>query len=205
MFRKIFAVLIFLFLTFGARAAEAVKIEAAGLPNFYKVSDNLYRGAQPDAEGFAKLPSYGIKTVINLRAIYSDKKFLKDSPLNYKTIPIYTWNFKEKYIEEFLTIIADPDNLPVFVHCQHGSDRTGTMVAVYRIVVEGWSKEDAISEMTKGPYGFHKIWGHLPKLINSLDAERLKTVYNTARAAALQKEKTAAQTPSETDAPAAVL
>ena len=193
--KKTLTVLVFILLAFCGRAAEAVKIETAGLPNFYKVSGNFYRGAQPDAEGFAKLPSYGIKTVINLRADHSDKKYLKNLPLNYKEIPTRAWNLKEKQIEEFLTVIADPANMPVFVHCQHGADRTGAMTAVYRIVAQGRSKEDALKEMTEGPYGFHKIWANLPETINALDVEKLKNFYMAARTTATQKEKAAQPQP----------
>ncbi|MDR0291495.1 MAG: tyrosine-protein phosphatase [Elusimicrobium sp.] len=188
MFKKIFAVLVFLFLVLDGRAQQAIKIDAAGLPNFYKISDNFYRGAQPLKEGFEKLPDYGVKTIINLRAGHSDEKYLTGVPLNYKEIKINAWDLKEKHIKSFLDIIADPANLPVFIHCKHGADRTGAMTAVYRIVVEGWSKEDAVKEMTKGPFGFHAIWANLPKTINALDVEKLRAYYAAARNAALKRE-----------------
>ena len=44
------------------------------------------------------------------------------------------------------------------MHCQQGADRTGTMMAFYRIAVQGWPKDDAIAEMKNGGYGFHSIW-----------------------------------------------
>jgi len=59
------------------------------------------------------------------------------------------------------------------VHCQHGADRTGMMTAIYRIAVEGWSKEDAIKEMTEGGFGFHAIWKDLPVYVRTLDVERI--------------------------------
>lgn len=44
------------------------------------------------------------------------------------------------------------------VHCWHGSDRTGAVIAAYRIVQQGWSQHDAIDEMINGGYGFHPIF-----------------------------------------------
>ncbi|MDB4461879.1 protein-tyrosine phosphatase family protein, partial [bacterium] len=63
---------------------------------------------------------------------------------------------------------------PVLVHCLHGSDRTGAMCAAYRVVVEGWSMEDAIRERKSGGYGHHKIWSNLERWIEGLDVEALK-------------------------------
>ena len=62
----------------------------------------------------------------------------------------------------------------MFVHCQHGADRTGTATAVYRIVVEGWTKDEAIREMTQGGYGFHPLWANLIRYVRELDVDRLR-------------------------------
>lgn len=78
----------------------------------------------------------------------------------------------------FLKIVKNSKRTPVLVHCQHGSDRTGTMCAIYRIVFQGWSKEKAIQEMTQGNYGFHKIWVNLPKWIEALDIKQIKKDIN---------------------------
>ena len=74
----------------------------------------------------------------------------------------------------FLEIVSDSNNTPVFVHCQYGADRTGVMCAIYRIAVQGWSKEDAIEEMTKGGFGFHSLWSNLAKYIEKLDIEEIR-------------------------------
>jgi protein tyrosine phosphatase (PTP) superfamily phosphohydrolase (DUF442 family) len=152
--------------------AEPLKVE--GLPNLHKVSDRLYRSAQPEKEGMAGLKSLGIKTVVSLRANHSDETMLKGTGCAYRSIPIDTWNLKEKQVVEFLKIVSDPSNAPVLVHCQHGADRTGTMCAVYRIVFDGWTKEQAILEMKEGGYGFHSVWAHIPKWIQKLDIESVK-------------------------------
>ena len=133
-------------------------IDLTGLPNFHKVTDILYRGAQPTEKGFKELPKLGIKTIINLRDFHSDEKKLKKIHISYEEIPMESCNPKEEDVVHFLKIITDKTRTPVFVHCKHGSDRTGMICAVYRIAVCGWTKEDAIKEMTKGGFGFHEIW-----------------------------------------------
>ena len=75
---------------------------------------------------------------------------------------------------KFLKTVTDENVQPVFVHCKHGADRTGTMVAIYRIVVEGWSKEDAIKEMRQGGFGYHEVWKMLPEFIRELNVEEIK-------------------------------
>ena len=85
-----------------------------------------------------------------------------------------TWNPHTEDAVRFLRIVTDSNCTPVFVHCKHGSDRTGTMCAIYRITVQGWSKNQAIEEMTKGGFGFHRIWNNLVKYVRKLDIEQIK-------------------------------
>jgi protein tyrosine/serine phosphatase len=160
-----------------ANVTPATKLELAGCGNLYKVSDALYRGEQPTAEGFKELEKLGIKTVVNLRSLHSDRDELEGTNLAYEHIRMEAWDPEQDEIEAFLTIVTDPDKQPVFVHCQHGADRTGTMVAVYRIVVEGWDVEKAVDEMHNGPFGFHEIFSGLPEFIEELDIETLRQKY----------------------------
>jgi protein tyrosine phosphatase (PTP) superfamily phosphohydrolase (DUF442 family) len=152
----------------------AVEINEPGLPNFYKVSENLYRGAQPDANGFEKLKEMGIRTIINLRTFHSDNDKISDANIGYEQIRMQAWRTEYKDIVKFLKIVTDSNKTPVFVHCRHGADRTGLVCAVYRAAIEGWSKEDAIDEMIYGGYGFHYIWKNLPDYLMRLDIEKLK-------------------------------
>jgi protein tyrosine phosphatase (PTP) superfamily phosphohydrolase (DUF442 family) len=147
--------------------AQPVKLE--GVPNLYRVSDELYRGDQPSAEGIQNLKRLGLKTIINLRSFHSDRDEIGETELAYKHIFMKAWHPEEKEAVRFLKIVTDPKSAPVLVHCQHGADRTGTMIAVYRIAVQGWSKAEAIREMTGGGFGFHQIWGNLPRWIQKLD------------------------------------
>lgn len=152
----------------------AIPIEKPGLPNLHKVSEDLYRGAQPTARGFRELQSMGIKTVINLRSYHSDRSLLIGTRLKYIRIKTQAWHIDEDDMIKFLKIVTDKNRTPVFIHCQHGADRTGTFSAIYRMAVEGWSKEEAISEMTKGGFGYHTVWRNLIYCLKTLDIEKIK-------------------------------
>ena len=153
----------------------AERIELPGLPNLHKVSDDLYRGAQPSAEGMRQLEKIGIKTVVNLRSSHSDRDELQGTGLAYEHIEMTAWGKPENEdVLRFLQIVSDSNSLPVFVHCQHGADRTGTVCAVYRIAVQGWNKDEAIEEMTKGGFGFHSIWQNLPDYVRNLNVQNIK-------------------------------
>ncbi len=152
----------------------AASIENSDLPNFHKVSDDLYRGAQPTAAGIAQLKSMGIKTIIDLRALHSDKKEIGNTQIGYEHIGTQAWDIKEEDIVKFLKIVTDKEKTPAFVHCQRGADRTGFMVAIYRVAVCGWSKEAAIDEMTHGGYEFSPLWGNLVDNLMKLDVEKIK-------------------------------
>lgn len=155
-------------------AAWAQPIELAGAPNLYKVTDNLYRSAQPSAEGMANLEKLGIATIVNLRSFHSDRDEIGELKLGYEHLYMKAWHPERKEVVRFLKLATDPKRGPVLVHCQHGADRTGTMIAIYRVAVEGWTKEEAIREMTTGGYGFHKVWSNLPKWIEELEIESIR-------------------------------
>jgi protein tyrosine/serine phosphatase len=149
-------------------------IALAGVPNFHKVTDTLYRSAQPTAEGMKNLHAMGIRTVINLRSFNTDRDEIGELPLQSEHIYMKAWHPEEKEAVWFLRIACDTNRAPVLVHCQHGADRTGTMCALYRVAVQNWNKSDATREMTEGGYGFHSVWGNLPKWLDRLDVETVK-------------------------------
>jgi protein tyrosine phosphatase (PTP) superfamily phosphohydrolase (DUF442 family) len=145
-----------------------------GLTNFYRVTTNLYRGAQPTAEGMAQLKAMGIKTVINLRAFHSDKDEVAGTGLKSIRFETKPWHAEEEDVVGFLKAVTDTNNLPVFVHCQRGADRTGMMCAMYRIVVCGWTKQEAIEEMKRGGYHFSPVWKNLVAYIEHADIPEIK-------------------------------
>jgi len=152
----------------------AKPIQVKGVPNLHKVSDTLYRSAQPSAEGMKNLKAMGIETIINLRSFHSDRDDIGDTGLAYEHIHMKAWHAEEEDAVKFLQIVTNPKRSPVLVHCQHGADRTGTMCALYRVAVDGWTKEEALKEMMQGGFGFHGIWENLIQWINGLDIERIK-------------------------------
>lgn len=155
-------------------AAWAIPVQAAGVSNLFKVSSTLYRGEQPTASGMQTLKEMGIKTIINLRSFHSDRDVIGATDLRQEHIFMQSWYPQQEDAVKFIRLVTEPTNTPVFVHCHHGADRTGTLCAVYRIVVQGWTKQDAIREMTEGGYGFHEIWSNLPVWVEKLDVARLK-------------------------------
>ena len=157
-----------------AKRKWAQRLELPGVDNLHKVSDELYRGAQPTIEGMERLKELGIKTIVNLRSFHSDREEIGDTGLSYEHIYMKTWNAEDKEVVRFLKIVTDPNRTPILVHCQRGADRTGTMCAIYRIAVQGWSKEEAIAEMTEGGFGFYTGWKNLIYYIRELDIDEIK-------------------------------
>lgn len=144
------------------------------LKNFFKVNDKLYRGAQPSAEGMAELKKLGIKSVINLRSLHSDKDEIGALGLIEHRIKSEASDPEEQEVVQFLKLVGDPANQPVFVHCAYGSDRTGLMLAVYRIVLQGWRNDAAYDEMVNGGYGFHTIYKDIQTYVRAVDAKALR-------------------------------
>lgn len=137
--------------------------------NFYQISQDVYRSEQPDAELIASLKQHQIHTVINLRARNKDANVFKDQDFNLVHIPIYTWAINRDDLLTAMRAIqtAKQQNQKVLVHCYHGSDRTGATIAMYRIIFENWSIEDAVKEMKQGGYGYHVIWKNIEHLFTT--------------------------------------
>jgi protein tyrosine/serine phosphatase len=121
-----------------------------------------------------QLKAMGVKTVINLRSFNSDRDELGGTGLGYEHICMKVWHPEREDIIRFLHIATDKDRTPAFVHCQHGADRTGLMCAIYRVAVCGWTKDEAIREMTQGGFGYHTVWTNLVKFIKDLDIDGIK-------------------------------
>ncbi|MGB9835591.1 MAG: fused DSP-PTPase phosphatase/NAD kinase-like protein [Candidatus Saccharicenans sp.] len=149
-------------------------IPLKGVPNLFQVSETLYRSAQPTAEGFHALEKMGLKTVINLRGDHDDRRDMAGTKLNYVAIPSKATEVHEGDLLKFLQLVTRPENSPYLVHCHHGADRTGLFVAVYRVVVQGWPKEEAIREMQKGGFGFHNTYTNIVKYLLEFNPEKFR-------------------------------
>lgn len=149
------------------RFARTLK-DARGVVYAAEVAPGLYRGAQPDAEGVAWLKSMGIKTVLNLRHYHGDTegKLVESAGLRYERIAIASSDKPTPdQVKRFLEIVRDPSLRPLYVHCQHGVDRTGAMMAVYRMEDEGWSNLEAYAEMEY--FDAHFIWRDLRSFVKA--------------------------------------
>src|SRR6266446_8088813 len=121
------------------------------LPNFHQVNAQLYRGAQPKAGGVKRLAQLGVKTIINLREekglAQAEEKEARAAGLRFFNIPFKrTGRPTDEQIERVMALLNDSSNQPVFVHCQLGSDRTGLVIAIYRITHDSWTSERAKAE-----------------------------------------------------------
>ena len=151
----------------------------AGVQNFGKVNNYLWRGGQPNNTGFQKLESAGIKTVLNLRSDHDDLPLLRGTKLKYIRIPMRAWNPGQGdnaqlmlVLKTLQTLSRDPKTWPVFVHCAAGKDRTGYTVAAYRIVFENWSPNEAIEEMFD--YRFNTVWFGNPDFLRHLSVNDVR-------------------------------
>ena len=152
--------------------AKPVKVE--GVPGLFRVTPDLYRSGQPTLEGLRNLKAMGIKTVINTRDFHSNRDEVLAVGLQYERIHMKAWLPLEGDAVRFLKIVTDPKRTPVLVHCWLSSDRSGTLIAIYRIAVQGWSREDAVKEMTEGDFGFHKEFINLTMWVKMVNIERIK-------------------------------
>ena len=150
-------------------ATWATPVVKKALPNLFKVSDTLYRGAQPTRAGFLELKKMGIKTIVNLREHHTDKKLIAGIGFAYFLIPMSTTKPDKARYQKVLDIINNPEMQPVFVHCQHGADRTGTAMALYRITVQKWDTREAIRELQQGGYGHHTMFKEIIKFISNFN------------------------------------
>ena len=123
-----------------------------GVGNFEKVNDLVYRGAQPTEEGFQNLAKLGIHTVLDLqeagtaRAI-SEQREVKAAGMEYISVPMSGMQKpSNESVAKVLAILEGGKNGPVFVHCHRGADRTGGVIACYRIDHDHWTNQKALSE-----------------------------------------------------------
>jgi len=146
-----------LLLSFAARS-QTVKA-SKNLPNFLKVNERLYRGGQPKEAGFSELKELGVATVIDLRDnddnALREKALVEKAGMRFINIPLGNWHRPDTNdIDKILAEIRAAINQPVFVHCKRGSDRTGTVIAVYRMTQDGWTGEQAADEAEKYGIGW---------------------------------------------------
>jgi protein tyrosine phosphatase (PTP) superfamily phosphohydrolase (DUF442 family) len=158
-----------------------------GVENAAQVSEALWRGAQPTAEGFRALAQRGVKTVVSFRHDHDDLPLLKGTGLKYLRIPSRAFRPTDANVVAFLKVMADPANGPVFIHCAQGRDRTGYNAAAYRRVMQGWTGAEALKEMHA--FRFNKVWVGNPGFVKRMDVEGLRVKVQTAPAPVFQQSE----------------
>lgn len=171
----------------------AEKVRVAGVQNFGQVTPNLYRGAQPTTKGFESLAKMGVNIVVDLRD-GSEGKFeeqvVTQSGMKFVAIPWTCTKPQDDVFAKFLTVLRDNPEKKVFVHCHVGIDRTGMMIASYRMSEQGWTADEALREMRAFGfstfhqfmcYGLESYEQRFPTVVSSSPA------FQTLRAAAGQK------------------
>lgn len=133
-------------------ASAQASSQNENLPNLQKVDDHVYRGGQPTTAGFKDLAEQGVKTVIDLRDIgehsqADERSLVTGLGMHYVSIPMQGMSTpKDQQVAAVLALLNDAGSGPVFVHCKRGADRTGTVIAVYRVSHDGWDNKRALSE-----------------------------------------------------------
>jgi protein tyrosine phosphatase (PTP) superfamily phosphohydrolase (DUF442 family) len=145
-----------------------------GLTNFAQVSRNLYRAAAADRIGYLQVRAYGVRTIVDLREAHTDRAQLKGLGLNYVWIPMNPSDIEDDEVADFLRVVRNPDLQPLLIHCKRGSDRTGTMVAIYRVMEQNWPVEQAAQELPR--FGFHEVWVPLLKYLKTMDRARINAL-----------------------------
>ena len=122
----------------------------AGVGNFHVVNEHIYRGAQPSGQGFQALAKMGVKTVIDLREsdqAAGERQMVEAAGMRFVSIPMHGLEKPSPAaIAQALAVFNDKDAGIVFVHCRRGADRTGTVVACYRISHDRWGNPRALAE-----------------------------------------------------------
>ncbi len=131
-----------------ARAADAPVIH---LRNFGQVNDHVYRGGEPTEEGLRELGAAHVVLDIDLResgvATETERRIATGLGMQYVNVPLPQLSAPNvDQVKRVLSLMAADDAGKIFVHCRRGKDRTGTIVACYRIQHDGWDSGRAIEE-----------------------------------------------------------
>jgi protein tyrosine phosphatase (PTP) superfamily phosphohydrolase (DUF442 family) len=138
----------------------ARKIPVPGVPNFAEVTPTLFRGAQPTELGFKTLAQMGVQVIVDLRSGDEAKREQKEVTalgMKFVGLPWRCTDPKDDDFANFLALLRDNTDKKIFVHCRAGIDRTGMMIASYRMAEQGWTAAEALREMKA--FGFSSFHG----------------------------------------------
>ncbi len=133
------------------KTGAAKKLKLTGVPNFGEVTPTLYRGAQPSRVGFESLAHMGIDIVVDerLSGKGAERKTVNGLGMQFVSLPWHCWLPRDKTMVQFLKLLWENPGKKVFVHCRYGDDRTGMLIAAYRMAVDNWTAAEARQEMNQ--------------------------------------------------------
>lgn len=152
----------------------AQKLIIAGLPNSACITHTLCRGGQPRREGYAELKKLGIEIVVDFRTengeIKNEQGHVESLGMRFVSLPWSSWHDPRRdEIISFFSLLRENPGKKIFVHCEYGADRTGLMIALYRVVTEHWTPDQAVAEMKM--FNFHSfLYSHLAKYVRGFPA-----------------------------------
>lgn len=179
LFRRLVPVLLLLSVASAAAPRErpahwAAPVINSTLENCHRVSDELYRCEQPGRKDIADLQALGIRSLLNLRHYHTDPKKFEQAGFLLLHQGMEADELTVDDLVAALRLIRTAPK-PVMVHCWHGSDRTGSVVAAYRIVFQNWTPAAALDELRHGGFGYHeKSFPNIITLFKTLDATDLR-------------------------------
>ena len=155
-------------------ASADEKIALDGVENFGRLTPHFYRGAQPEVRAYSSLKTFGIDTVVRLSTgdefIAGEREHVEGLGMRFESLP---WRTADSptvdQVRAFLTLLHDHPERTVFVHCRKGVDRTGVMVALYRVAIDHWTTDQAIAEMKAFHYRY-LLQPHLQAYVEAFPA-----------------------------------
>lgn len=145
----------------------AKPLPSSALPNLWQVTPHIYRSAYPEKQSEKILRKLGIKKILCLCAKREGIPHFQD--IETVHIPMQVKKPDTQKLQQAVAFLKTCDR-KILVHCTHGADRTGLVIALYRIQIQGWDKKEALAEMLEGGYGFHIFWQQSVKYLNALEA-----------------------------------
>lgn len=151
----------------------AQPVHHSHLANFYQLNDSIYRSAQPTRGDFRTIRKHNIESLLCLRSRPYDMALDKTGRHTMLHLAMQPTTFTDTEIIAALKLIKVAPK-PILIHCHHGSDRSGVVLAMYRIVFEEWTKAAAIAEMTEGGYGFHQKYSNIVRYIKQVNVKHIR-------------------------------
>src|SRR5262245_16854626 len=178
------ALTLFVFIALAPRntAAQQATVDVP-IARFQQVDEHLYRGAQPTELGLTRLHALGIRTILNIRddgdaTVENERRIVESLGMRFVHIPIkdgniFNWSRRipAETVRRFFEALGSAPG-PVFIHCKRGTDRTGALVAIYRIARNGWDTARALKEANER--GMRPWYRGLRKQIETFDASTIQ-------------------------------